>query len=122
MARVTADEVKEIIETDWTDIDAFINTANLIVNELAEDPIHGPKVSDDKLKEMERWMSAHFLSVGDNRLSSEKIGNAQSNYHLPSLGEGFKSTFHGQQLLLLDKTGYFSQLGKIPVKIEAIDY
>ncbi len=74
MARITEAEVKEVIDTSITgSLVAFIAAASSMV----EDELGGKGLSATRLKEIERYLSAHFVSVRDTsqgQIISEKIG------------------------------------------------
>ena len=59
--RVNVNEVKEILNTsiDELNITAFIKAANLTVTELLGSDT---TLSDDQLKEIERFLAAHFIA------------------------------------------------------------
>lgn len=98
--RVTDAEVRELIpSTSISDLTVFITAANIQVDAL-EDSECGSSLTTATLKEVERWLAAHFASVTDGGLSkkSEKFegysvtfdrGNAASR-------EGLMSTQFGQ--------------------------
>lgn len=117
MARVTSDEVKEIIETSLTDISAFITSANLIVtNVLSEEGL-----GTSTLKEIERWLAAHLVAIRDPKVKSEKAGDGAAVYEMGTLGKGLDFTSFGQQVKLLDTSGKLANLGRIPAKLKAVD-
>lgn len=104
MARVSEAEVAEIIEYDnttITDISPFITAANLFVTQK----LANSGMTDEYLKEIERWVSAHFVKVRDVQLLEERAGEAWDIRALPKMGEGLKATKEGQQAILLDYTG-----------------
>lgn len=109
MPRVTVEEVRKIIDTDITDneIQAFIATANSLVDSVL--PNQG--ISEELLIEIEKWLSAHFVSIKDPRLRQLRIGEVTETYYGRG-GEGLNHTPYGQQVLLLDYTGSFANLGK----------
>ncbi len=119
MARVTPTEVKEILEFDPGTIDAFITAANLFVTEM----LSGKGLSDDLLKEIERWVSAHLVAImdGDLRLDAEKIGDASSKYQ-GKTGMHLNATLYGQQAQMLDSTGTLVDVGKTQSSVESLDY
>ena len=114
MARVTALEVKAIIDTD-ADPTPFIFAATLIVDRIVSD-----LASDDVLKEIERWIAAHLVAVRDPRLSSESFGGASESLQTGQLGMGLKYTSYGQQALLLDPTGILAALDKKRASVKTI--
>ena len=74
MARVSGSEVQDIIDTDLETLTPFITVASQLV-----DGISG--LGAATLKEIERWLSAHFVAIRDPRIMSEKAGDASANYH-----------------------------------------
>jgi len=117
--RVTSDEVKEIINTSLTDIDAFITAANILVTyHLASET----DMTTDLLKETERWLSAHFVAIRDPKIKSESVDGAAASYESGQLGMSLKFTSYGQQALLFDVTGKLSSIGKKKAVIETIDF
>ena len=125
MGRVDSSEVKMIIDTELTDLDAFINPANIIITKL----LTGSGLDEDHLKEIERWLAAHFTAVMDPRTSKEKIGDAEvtyykgSNTYSNSMKEspGLNETPYGKQVLLLDTTGILkASLGKVTASFTAM--
>ena len=118
--RVTVNEVKVIFETNLNadNIEAFIRSANVIVN----DNLVGEGVAAATLKEIERWLAAHLAAQMDPVAGSEKIGDAQVKYLLAIStskdGLGINNTPYGQQVRLLDPTGILAGLGKPAAVIE----
>jgi len=114
--RVTQGEVEAIIETDVADLLPFIVMADLLVTEK----LAGLGLSDDMLKEITRWLSAHFVAIRDPRAKQEKTGEAAATFFLGKEGTGLNSTPYGQQALLADITGTLSGLGKGIASVKAI--
>lgn len=107
MARVTDEDVKDIITTDL-DTSPHIQAANLMVTDRLGDST----LSAETLKEIERWLAAHFVSVTDPQLKAEKVGDATNTYDVGKLGENLKSTRYGLQAVLLDSTGVLNSIGR----------
>lgn len=112
--RVTVDEVKLIFETTLKadSIEAFIRSANVVVtNNLTSEGL-----DTATLKEIERWLSAHFAAQMDPVAKSEKIGDVQVSYALAMSGGkeglGLNNTPYGQQVRLLDSTGILISIGR----------
>jgi len=119
MSRVTTEEVKEIIDTDLGNpvIDVFITGANQIVTSKLTDS----GMSSAKLKEIERWLSAHMIANTKNRMTvKEKLGEASVEYIVGKYGSGLSSTPYGQTVLLLDTSGLLGASGKRSASITAI--
>lgn len=121
MARVTVTEVKEIIETtlEVSDIKPYITAANLTVTEwLGSSTV----LSSAQLKEIERWLTAHFIAATRERqVSQEKIGESSAKYMGKSDDVGLNSTTYGQQAILLDTSGTLaSGAGKKKASLYAV--
>lgn len=106
MARVNGAEVKQIIETDLTaaEIDPFITVANILVDQITG-------LSAATLKEIERWLAAHYVAIRDPRQTKEVIGDAEDTYAV-KVGFGLDGTTYGQQAKALDTTGTLVSMGK----------
>ena len=110
--RADPDDVRAVIETKALDpaIQAVIGIANRLVTQY----LAGKScMTDELLKDIETWISAHYLSMKEQRISSDKMGDAQQSYRAPGvLQTGLESSFYGQQALLLDCSGTLVNLGK----------
>ena len=120
MARVTATEVKEIMDNcTVTDaiVTVMIGAATEVIDQVFEDD---SDIGDTLLKEIERWFTAHMLASTLHRMGSEeKLGDAQIKY-TGKWGENLSSTPYGQMVLTLDTTGKMSRMGKKAATITAI--
>lgn len=107
--RVTAVDVKTIVETDLTDlqIGAFIVTANRVV----EDQLVGSALGAETLKEIEQYLAAHFLSARDPQAQTEKIGGEYQVTYQGQTGMALASTHYGQTAMSLDTTGALAAAG-----------
>jgi hypothetical protein len=119
MARVTHDEVKEIMDnctvTDAV-VDTFIGAATELVTKIFTDG----SVSDTLLKEIERWFTAHMLASTLSRTTSdEKLGDASLTY-TGKWGMRLESTPYGQMVMLLDPSGKMANAGKMGATIYAV--
>ena len=119
MARVTATEVKQIMDNctvDDTIVDVFIVSANGIVTEA----LGGTNAGATLLKEIERWFAAHMLASTLCRMATdEKLGEASVKY-TGLFRENLSSTPYGQTVMLLDYTGNMANIGKKKASIHAI--
>jgi hypothetical protein len=119
---VTSEEVKEIISTPLTDLTAFISAAHTIV----EDRLLDQGLTDTALKEIERWLAAHFVSFrSPAEKRSQKIGSAQEVYlvaNLSSTGGMLKTSLYGMQAMALDTSGTLAQLGKKKAVLKVDDF
>jgi hypothetical protein len=116
--RVTATEVKEIINTSLTDaqVTPYITSANVYVNAR----LVNTTLAEDTLKEIERWMTAHMIAVTRERMAeSEEAGGAKIVY-VGEFGEGLKSTSYGQMCISLDTSGLLAAEGKKKISIQVL--
>ncbi len=107
MPRVTDAEVKGILDTDIADTTPFILTANLIVNEV----LATAGYSDERLYQIELWLSAHFACHMDARETSVDAGASASFEGKTDMGLNWSR--YGQQAQLLDTSGLLTALGKV---------
>lgn len=119
MARVTGAEVKEIFETDLaaTAVDKFIVAPNLLITQLASASASFAALGVAMLKQIELYLSAHFVSAWDQRLTKQKFGDSSADFQV-NLGDDLKSTVYGQLALSLDTTGTLLSSGKRPMRID----
>lgn len=117
--RCTEIEVKEIIDTTLTEnkIAPFITAANLIVTGI----LTGSGLLSAQLKEIERWLTAHFVAIRDPRISAEKTEGASATYQ-GKTDMGLDHTSYGQQVKLLDTTGALANLGKRKASVETLNF
>ena len=114
MPRVEHREVVAIIDTTLTDVHPFIDTANIIVTDKLSS-IH----DDTLLKEIEKWLAAHFVAIRDRRPQSETLGNASVTYQ-GQTGLGLDATLYGQQVKVLDTSGVLASMGKRIAEVKAL--
>lgn len=119
MARVTEAEVKEIIDVDedLTSILAHIMSANILVTKV----LGTAGLEEDHLKEIERWLSAHFVAIQDQREKRVDTGEGKVEYW-GKVGLGLDFTSYGQQVKVLDTTGKMADLGKKQGSMFTIDF
>jgi len=100
--RVTADEVKELIDVDdsVTNLYPFIEAANRTINNICT----STNLTAADKKEIERWLSAHFTAIRDPLRANEKAGPVSESFQY-KLGLGLRVTTYGQQAILLDHSG-----------------
>jgi len=114
MPRVNGDEVKQIIGTELTasQIDPFISVASVLAGNISG-------LGADTMKEIERWLAAHFVAIRDPRLKSTETGDAKDEY-LGVVGKGLEATQYGQQALFLDTTNALASIGKRKIIFKAL--
>lgn len=121
MARVTAAEVLEIMPQDTVltsvSILPFITSANTFVTDVLTDLL-----TDETLKEIERWLAAHMATVVRERLSKEAGAGGAYIKYAGNWGEELSSTQYGQMVLMLDTSNKLRNLkdGKSKAWIYAV--
>jgi hypothetical protein len=116
-ARVSAEEVKEVIETSLTDdtvCSNMIDTANLLV-----DTHLGTTLSEQVLKKVELYLAAHFVALTEERggITLSKMGDSSESY-ANVYTQGFNSTRFGQTALALDSTGVLTNVAQTQLKAD----
>jgi len=116
--RTSAAAVKVIMDTSLDDptIEVYIDIANPIITDVMD----GSGVGTVRLEELERWLTAHLITITRERMGAEeKLGEATIKY-IGKFREGLDSTPYGQTVKLLDTTGAFGEQGKRVISINAI--
>lgn len=120
MARVTAEEVKEIMDNCTISdsiVETFIEAGTIVITNIFEDDTD---IGSTQLKEIERWFVAHMLASTLCRTTdTEKLGDASVKY-TGQWGKNLDLTPYGQMVKQLDTSGKMSQLGKQIARIRAI--
>lgn len=106
MSRVLSADVKRIFDTEIEDLSTFIQVATLQVDRVASRGL----LSAAELKELERWLAAHFCCVFVRQPYKMQVGDVSHSYVRPLEGKGFSSTRYGLQALELDRTGVLAGL------------
>lgn len=119
-ARVTAGQVKEVIETSLSDsvvTASMINTANLYVDTHLLDVGHSAGI----LGRIELYLAAHIVALTEERgsLKGGKFGDA-SEFLADVYSAGFRATRFGQFALSLDTSGTLARLGQPLLKAEFV--
>ena len=119
MARVTATEVKAIMENCVLDdlvVDVFIEAANEVVTQT----LAGTTVGTVLLKSIERFYTAHMIAGTLHRTTSEeKLGDAAVVY-TGKWDKNLDSTPYGQIVKGLDTSGKMASLGSREASIYVI--
>lgn len=101
MARTNVNDVKAILDDtalSYSQITAYINSANVFVT----DALAGKGLSDNLLKEIERWLAAHMISITRERqIKKAGAGGAEVEY-AGYWTVGLLSTTYGQTAVALD--------------------
>lgn len=116
MARVNATEVRDVIYLPSTFLDGMVDQCITTANIVVDSNLLDSELSDDLLKQIELYLSAHFCSVREPQLTEEEIGGRDSTVkekrRLAMIGFGFASTAFGQQAIAIDPTGKLAELSK----------
>lgn len=117
MSRVTVTEVKQIITTS-VNVVPHIKAASIIVDKLLSSVI----TDGDQLKEIERWLAAHFVAGNESeqQIVKEKIGETEVTYQNIK-GDDLNSTFYGQRAKMLDTSGTLANAGKRTARIDTLE-
>jgi len=117
MANVTPDEVEEIIDVDsGLDVNPFILASSVLLDTI----LPSGQIGTAQRKEIERWLTAHFITIRQGQLEAQTIGDAKDTYALGSLSGGIKSTTYGQQAVALDTSGSLAKAEMPKAKLEVI--
>ena len=106
--RITAEEVKGVIDTKVANLAPFIAIATLVVdNNLLE-----AGLSDDTLKQIELFLACHYVSLREPTIASERIGDSNVVHYRPGVkGSNLMSSDFGQTAIQLDTSGVLRNLG-----------
>ena len=126
--RIEEAEVWQILPADadtTVNLSPFIKAASQLVDRVsarASATGSNVSVSDDELKEIERWLTAHLFCIRDRLPSERKIGDATDKYQ-GKTDMGLDATTYGQQAKMLDPTGELARLAsnKKPFVMETIN-
>lgn len=102
-ARVRHLDIQEITESQLDEpiVNAFINTANQLVENL----LVGQGLGEETLTEIEKYLTAHFMTLLEPKAHSEQI---DTEYRVTYQGQTkmrLEASFYGQTALLLDSSG-----------------
>ena len=119
MIKVTGEEVKEIINTSLTEeqVEPFIDVAHALLEQYLGSET---SLSEVLLKEIERWLAAHFVAIRTPGIRSKGADGANVVYEIGYLGRGLEATRYGQQVKALDPTGLLSSIGKRKAEFKSI--
>lgn len=96
--RADQTDVEEIMELDsGFNAIPFITIANSVVNDVCLDSGY----SDAKLKLIETWLAAHFVTVRTKIVESEKVDVISQKFKLTT-DLGFHASHYGQTAMAID--------------------
>lgn len=116
--RTTVEKVREIIETELTDInlEGYITGASTLLDKV----LAGKSIPEALLAEIERWLTGHFITASKERQAKKEGAGGAFIEYAGIFGEGLKCTSYGQMVLTLDYTGTMATLTGKNVIIKAI--
>jgi hypothetical protein len=105
--RVSPTEVKEIIDTNLSDlvVQSSIDIASRYIDKVI--PATGDGLDQLRLADIELYLSAHLLAMRDQdegAVTSEKDGDAEAQYS-GFFSKGIEGTRYGQTAIFLDTSG-----------------
>ena len=109
----------DIYETELSlsQISPYIEAASIMVDDIAA----VGSLSDSRLKEIERWLTAHLIAITKERRGiEEEIGGETRVKYADVFGPGLQSTDYGQMVAKLDTKGTLAAQGKRKVYIKAV--
>ena len=109
--RVEDSDITAILEVEDSSfpLTPFIASANSLVTELCVPAGY----DDDRLKEIERWLAAHFVCVREKQTTSEGAGGVSTSY-AGQTGMRLESTLYGQTAMILDTEQSLQKLQNPP--------
>ena len=117
-SRITVNDLTEIFDTILTEsqLSAFINSAHYVI----QANLTSSGLSIDVLTEIHKYLAAHFASLRDQRLESERVADVSYKYQ-GKTDMGLESTFYGQTALMLDTSGKLANLALKPATFLVFD-
>ena len=91
-----------------------------VAHRLIDDLLSTKGLLETRLKDIERYLSAHFAALFDKDIMSaeKKIGNAETEYYLTNaIGKYLDLTVWGQMARLLDTSGTLAAIGSEDIEI-----
>jgi hypothetical protein len=95
-----------------TDLQQFIDTAGVTVDRcVTMASAKGITMLATELELMERWLAAHSYCQSDKQYASKSTAGASASFQ-GQTGQGFETTYFGQQALRIDYSGCLRNLDK----------
>ena len=104
--RTTPAEIIALMGDDIDfDIQPFIHTSHVMVEEIIGDD----SVSESILTEIEKYLTAHLVSIREPLILEESIDDSEAKYMRKIQGGGLHATDYGQMAMQLDTSGKLSE-------------
>lgn len=116
--RATETDVRSVLNTglENPEIQRLLGFANRQVTAT----LSSAGLTDAVLKDIETWLTAHFIAIGKERQTEEERVDDIWVVHQGIFKEGLRSTTYGQMVLMLDTSGSFNKATKQKVSFHAI--
>jgi len=108
--RVTVAEVNQILDNSPISDDAIITAIITDANTLITNATVNYDYSTDELKILEKWLSAHLISMSVYRTVAEEGLDVGKVKYTGKAGKGLDATPYGQTLLSFDRLGAMKRL------------
>ena len=115
MARISDADVRQVIDTELTELTPFIASAESLFSQVLADK----GFDEEHTKWILVWLAAHFISIREPREKSFKIGDASVTFE-GTTGMGLRFTRYGQTAIMMDTSGTLAELGQQPARFEVI--
>ena len=117
-SRITVDDLVEILETELTEaqLSAFVNSAHYLI----QANLLSSGLSSDVPTEIHKYLAAHFASLRDQRIESERVADVSMKYQ-GKTDMGLNATLYGQTALMLDTSGSLANLALKPATFLVFD-
>ena len=97
-------------------LSAFVNSAHYLI----QANLLSSGLSNDILTEIHKYLAAHFASLRDQRIESERVADVSMKYQ-GKTDMGLNATFYGQTALMLDTSGSLANLALKPATFLVFD-
>lgn len=117
-SRITVADLIEIFDTELTEsqLGAFVNSAHYLI----QANLLSSGLGNDILTEIHKYLAAHFASLRDQRIESERVADVSMKYQ-GKTDMYFESTFYGQMALTLDSSGKLANLHLKPATFQVFE-
>ncbi len=115
MARALLSDVRAILTDDIELTDNELNVFLTTATTLVDAELVGSGLPDALLKEIEKYLAAHFASLKGIRagVSNQRVDDASETYTVAGANiRSLQGTHFGQAAIALDTSGRLAQLGR----------
>lgn len=109
-ARTTEQDVLDIMDNALTTVQVtpYLTSANIFVTET----LGGTSLSENALTEIERWLTAHFIALSKDRVSTHEEASGALIKYAGMWTTGLEATQYGQNAMMFDTTNTLANLQK----------